>query len=138
MNSTANDRQVGGEHYKATPYQHWDFAIDTCMPYMEGQISKYIDRHRRKRGLEDVEKAGHFLQKLREAIVEGRAYPPSYNYDAELVRYYECRPEMTTEERGIISTCLTWRGTAFIDAALGAVERLKTEYGSREVAHPPV
>lgn len=61
----ADDIQVGGEHYKAG-YQHWSLVADTGMGYFEGQISKYLSRHNKKNGLQDVEKSGHFALKLLE------------------------------------------------------------------------
>jgi len=60
---SANDRQVGGKHY-ASAYQHWDFVLDAKLGYFEGQITKYLSRHRKKNGLQDAEKALHFAEKL--------------------------------------------------------------------------
>lgn len=34
------------------------------IPYLEAQIIKYVMRWRQKGGLNDLRKAGHFLQKL--------------------------------------------------------------------------
>ncbi len=59
----ANDRQVGGQHYN-TPIQHWDYVVANELGYFEGQITKYVTRWRSKNGLEDLEKARHFLDKL--------------------------------------------------------------------------
>lgn len=67
----ANDRQVGGKHYREAtgtcPHcggdiQHWDLYADA--PYLVGQVTKYVTRE--KNGVEDLEKALHFLQKLAE------------------------------------------------------------------------
>jgi hypothetical protein len=60
---SANEKQVGGMHY-AKPIQHWDFVLANNIPYMEAQIMKYVFRWREKNGLEDLEKAKHFLEKL--------------------------------------------------------------------------
>lgn len=57
----ANEKQVGGTHYSAD-IQHWDFAAD--LPYLEGRCTAYIARHQRKNGLQDIEKALHFIQKI--------------------------------------------------------------------------
>jgi Protein of unknwon function (DUF3310) len=71
--SRANDRQVGGNHYKEAaavcPHcggeiQHWDLFAK--MPYLVGQVCKYVMRFLGKNGKQDLEKAGHFLQKLTE------------------------------------------------------------------------
>ncbi len=67
----ANDRQVGGKHYQDAvgkcPHcqgsiQHWDLYAN--LPYLVGQATKYTTRQ--KNGVEDLEKAVHFLQKLAE------------------------------------------------------------------------
>lgn len=69
--SEANARQVGGDHYQSTAgrcpvcggeVQHWDFAAN--MPYLEGCVTKYVTRWRKKNGVQDLEKAQHFLAKL--------------------------------------------------------------------------
>lgn len=62
--STANSRQVGGGHYQEQGIQHWDYVIANHIPYMEAQIIKYVSRWRAKNGLQDLEKALHFLEKL--------------------------------------------------------------------------
>lgn len=61
----ANSRQVGGSHY-ARAIQHWDFAASNGYDYLLGQVTKYLFRWRDKNGLQDVEKAAHFLQKAGE------------------------------------------------------------------------
>tara|TARA_R110000803_G_scaffold6755_8_gene21786 strand:+ start:9342 stop:9674 length:333 start_codon:yes stop_codon:yes gene_type:complete len=61
----ANDKQVGGDHYK-TKIQHWDFAASNNMDYFQGQITKYVTRWKNKNGYEDLEKAKHFLDKYME------------------------------------------------------------------------
>lgn len=62
----ANDHQVGGDHYKIG-YEHWDWLIDCGLGYFEGQATKYIARWHKKGGLEDLRKALHYIQKLRES-----------------------------------------------------------------------
>lgn len=59
----ANERQEGGSHYQKRKVQHWDYACQ--LGYLEGSISKYIDRWRDKGDpLENLKKAAHYLQKL--------------------------------------------------------------------------
>ena len=66
---SANDKQVGGEHYKAE-YQHWDFVCDTNMHYLLGCATKYLCRYKEKNGLQDLEKAKHYIQKAKEVDLE--------------------------------------------------------------------
>lgn len=58
----ANDRQVGGEHYKSS-IQHWDYVIANDLDYFQAQITKYVTRWKKKDGIEALEKARHFLDK---------------------------------------------------------------------------
>lgn len=61
---TANDKQVGGNHYKKQATQPWDFITDNAIPFLEGNAIKYISRWRDKGGLEDLRKAQHYLEKI--------------------------------------------------------------------------
>jgi len=58
----ANLHQVGGEHYK-NPVQHWDWVASNELDYFQGQITKYVARWKKKGGIQDLEKARHFLDK---------------------------------------------------------------------------
>ena len=60
----ANDTQIGGEHYKQdSKPQHWDLVVTYDWDYFEGQITKYLMRWRKKGGIQDLEKARHYLDK---------------------------------------------------------------------------
>lgn len=58
-----NETQIGGEHYQST-FQHWDLVEMIHLPYLEACATKYILRHRKKNGKQDLEKALHFVQKI--------------------------------------------------------------------------
>ena len=64
----ANDRQIGGDHYKKagkTGEEHWDRQYRLFGPgYFVGCATKYIERYRDKNGKADLEKALHFIEKL--------------------------------------------------------------------------
>jgi len=64
--SPANERQVGGEHYRHRPIQPWDYIVANNIPFLEGSAIKHITRHREKAGRQDLEKAIHYLQKALE------------------------------------------------------------------------
>lgn len=65
MENKADDRQVGGRHYKSE-YEHWNWVIDCGLGngYFVAAISKYLKRWRDKNGPEDLEKAAHYLDKM--------------------------------------------------------------------------
>lgn len=64
------DYQEGGSHYKKMAIQPIDFIYFNDIPFIEGNIIKYILRHRKKNGLEDLKKAKHYLEILIEKEYE--------------------------------------------------------------------
>jgi len=56
-------KQVGGTHYQSS-MECWDYILANNLGYLEGTAIKYITRWKKKNGVEDLQKAIHFLQKL--------------------------------------------------------------------------
>ncbi|NBS69791.1 DUF3310 domain-containing protein [bacterium] len=73
MNAT--DTQVGGSHYKDMPIQPVEYIHKNNLSYLEGNVIKYITRHRSKGGKADVEKALHYCQLILQ-LVYGEANEP--------------------------------------------------------------
>ena len=61
---TPDEVQVGGAHYKDNEIQVWDAIHDWGLGYFSGNVVKYVARHQKKNGLEDLKKARHYLDKL--------------------------------------------------------------------------
>lgn len=73
----ANEKQVGGTHYATGGAQHWDYVQEALNgAYLMGNVTKYVARHRKKNGLQDLEKAKHYLQKIMELYQRGELQPP--------------------------------------------------------------
>lgn len=64
----ANDRQVGGDHYKKGGEEHWDRAWRLKYDPFQYIITKWIERWRDKGGIQDLEKAHHALTKYIEVV----------------------------------------------------------------------
>ncbi len=60
----ALDRQEGGSHYKNFEIQPIEFIHRNNIPFIEGNIIKYILRHKQKNGIEDLKKAKHYIDLL--------------------------------------------------------------------------
>lgn len=60
---SALDKQVSGSHYKM-PIQPIEFIHKNNIPYIEGNVIKYVCRWRDKGGLADLEKAKHYIELL--------------------------------------------------------------------------
>lgn len=52
--------QVGGDHYQ-TAIQPIEYIMANKLPFCEGNVVKYITRHRRKNGAEDLLKARQYI-----------------------------------------------------------------------------
>lgn len=59
------DRQEGGSHYDL-PIQPLEYIHKNSLTYMEGNVVKYVSRHRRKNGAQDILKAIHYLELILE------------------------------------------------------------------------
>jgi len=70
----ANDKQVAGSHYKSQPIQPWDYIAANGIGYFEGNVIKYVSRWREKGGVQDLEKARHYLDKLIELESQGKEF----------------------------------------------------------------
>lgn len=67
----ADDKQVGGTHYKDMPVQPWTvmqlvLTDEEFIGFLKGNVIKYSMRQGRKDGSDDAGKAQHYLEKLKE------------------------------------------------------------------------
>jgi hypothetical protein len=70
--SELNKIQHGGRHYKQFVIEPWDFVSLNSIGYLAGDAIVYIARYKEKNGIEDLRKAGHYINKLIE-LEEARA-----------------------------------------------------------------
>lgn len=63
---SALDKQEGGSHYKDMAIQPVEFITRNNIPFLEGNVIKYVCRHASKNGKQDIEKAIHYLELLKE------------------------------------------------------------------------
>lgn len=105
----ANEHQVGGRHYK-TAYEHWDLVTDVGMGYLAGCATKYVARHRKKGGIEDLRKALHYVDKLIEVASEPSPFPglsPRVNRVTALERFAQING-LTAQEKIVMETIVLW------------------------------
>jgi hypothetical protein len=69
------NKQIGGTHYRKMKIQPSKFVIENKLFFPEGNVIKYICRHKYKGGKEDLEKAKHFI----DMIIE-RDYPEKKDF----------------------------------------------------------
>jgi hypothetical protein len=62
--ATALQKQVGGSHYAEMAIQPIEFITANNLSFLEGNIIKYVCRHRNKNGADDIKKAMHYCELL--------------------------------------------------------------------------
>jgi len=128
----ANDVQVGGQHYKSA-FQHWDFVNQVLEGrYMEGQITKYVSRWHKKNGLQDLQKAEHFLNKLLEQEAVGRAAPIAPgSEDAQGIDLFCRTNDIPPVEELIITVVSTWQTREDLLYALRTLNYMTASLGAK-------
>lgn len=121
----ANTRQVGGDHYSAT-YQHWDYVTDIGMNYLHAQVIKYLMRWRKKNGMQDVEKALHFLEKSIEVapmLAWTQCRTISNEFVMELTYRFirSCDLEPTEPEGRVMLSLANWTSTEQLHRAAAII-----------------
>ena len=66
MTMASLDVQIGGNHYKTLKIQPIEYTVANKLPFIEGNVVKYITRHRDKNGAADIRKIIHYCQLLLE------------------------------------------------------------------------
>lgn len=64
-------QQVGGDHYKSMTIQPVEFILANGLGFCEGNAIKYLCRYRQKGGVQDLEKAKHYVDLLIEQYNKG-------------------------------------------------------------------
>tara|TARA_B110000977_G_C10636422_1_gene322271 strand:- start:164 stop:403 length:240 start_codon:yes stop_codon:yes gene_type:complete len=68
----AKQKQVGGNHYTSYKIQPIEFITSNNIGFIEGNVIKYVTRFRKKNGIEDINKAIHYLELLKEMYYNGK------------------------------------------------------------------
>lgn len=127
----ANERQVGGVHYKVS-YEHWDFVLACGMQYLEANSTKYIARKDKKgKEVEDLEKALHYVEKAAENATFLRVLIRTVRnflgyhvtlLQAEAYRFCEANDIQGAAQAAIV-LLTTWRTKDELIAAMGCIRQ---------------
>jgi hypothetical protein len=106
---SANDHQEGGTHYRSD-LQHWDLIEDYHIGYLEGNATKYITRHAKKNGAQDLNKAIHYVTKLLEKARTGKRKARGYVGPRTLNAFFLANGITDTRELVTITIlCSAWK-----------------------------
>ena len=119
----ASERQVGGTHY-AGEVQHWTYCIRSETPNLEYAASKYVARWRKKAGVQDLEKAIHYLEKRIESVnlhigtMKGGIYLPL------MFGEFTSSTNCTVEEAAILYSIMHWTKVSELQTAIARIRIL--------------
>ena len=73
------ERQVGGSHYRNYAIQPIEYIVANGLSFLAGNVVKYVTRYKDKNGLEDINKAIHYLELIKEF-----EYPAKYGVSSNV------------------------------------------------------
>jgi len=65
-NTSALATQQGGDHYRTMAIQPIEYITANSLDFLQGNVVKYISRHKTKNGAADIRKAIHYCQLILE------------------------------------------------------------------------
>jgi len=86
---SAFDNQVGGNHYKNYKIQPMEFFIANNINYPVAAVIKYVMRYKDKNGIEDLNKAIHIIEMLKEEL-ESETPQPAYIVEKCYAKEKDC------------------------------------------------
>lgn len=87
--------EIGGMHYKALSVQPIQIIYD--LDFCRGNVIKYVLRHDKKNGLQDLDKAEHYLDFIKE--FQGPSLPESaFNIKAKAINGLLKNCEITPDQ----------------------------------------
>jgi len=66
VSGSALDKQISGTHYKGCKIQPIEYIHANNLDYFQGNVVKYVTRHKDKNGAGDIKKAIHYLELILE------------------------------------------------------------------------
>lgn len=133
----ASERQVGGSHYRTASGNigHWDYCVTVSVPYLEGCASKYLTRWRDKNGVQDLEKAAHYIERRIEALFSYQGILRGVRKHKEHFARFIADNQIPKLEEHLIDEIIHWRFPSQLQQAL---TELKTfiEQVKQEEGHP--
>jgi hypothetical protein len=125
---SANDRQVGGDHYQNPIMQHWDFVTLTGIGYLEANSTKYLTRYKKtKTSQADVQKALHYVEKLIEVAAQVRDARRNMRWIRQETLAFTRANGLTPTVAQIIMTIATWETVDDLKSARDGIRLLINE-----------
>lgn len=135
--SSANDRQVGGDHYPAdeSGLKHWDLIEMHGIGYLEGCASKYL-RFKNDR-VQDLEKGLHYTEKLIEMATAYQRFPRGVVPQRAITAFVKAN-NYGDMEHVVLNALLRWTDVSDLKFAVRGFTRLiEAEVAKKNQANDP-
>ena len=124
---SANNKQVGGGHYRTVKkdgVQHWDYCVVVNVPNLEYAATKYLTRWYKKNGLQDIQKAVHYMEKRIESFRNHVGIVKGANRNQGLFNRYIEDNQIPHHEREVIDLIMHWKGVDQLEDILSRLQNL--------------
>lgn len=122
--------QTGGGHYDEMAIQPIDFIHANKLTYEEGNVVKYVVRHRRKNGAEDIQKAIDYLTLILELDYgQGRADKKVQDFEDRIEAVNKSHSKMMD----IITDICACTGLHRAGKTMGSLTEAISEYVDAEI-----
>lgn len=131
---SANETQHGGTHYRTKEggVQHWDYCVGVNVPYLEAAASKYLTRWRKKNGLQDTQKALHYMEKRLESYDKGVGVLKGANKNSVMFEKFITDNGISREEERILDRVMHWPHRGILVEAITRIRALIRQIESEE------
>lgn len=119
-----SDNQVGGKHYTNMPIEPVEFCMRNGLDFCQASIIKYVCRFREKNGIEDLNKAKHYIDILinseysdikdKDTLFEPIVITKRGEYSPFVVRQGDRYAELAFEEMLAVVIALAAQGSGAI------------------------
>ena len=134
----ANEKQVGGEHYrtKRGGVQHWDYAVYVNLPYLESAASKYLTRCGKKdEAVKEVGKALHYMEKRAECLRNHVGILKSVSRNQGLFNRFIEDNNIPHYRREVIDLVMHWRSPEQLEEAIVKIRDLLDDLQAGATEH---
>lgn len=136
---SANDKQVAGTHYqpKEGGVQHWDYCVGVNVPYLEAAASKYLTRWRKKNGLQDAQKALHYMEKRLESYDKGIGVLKGARKNSVMFEKFITDNGISREEERILDRVMHWGHRGILVEAIVRIQAMIRQIENEQAEATP-
>jgi hypothetical protein len=129
-------KQIGGTHYGGSEFQHWDMVLQCGTDYCAAVATKYLRRWRDAGGIQDIQKAISYVDKLLSVPYALKPTSSPTNVDELMIQYIAIN-NLPAREARASRLLFGWQNTMdLLEARVLMTEIIQAEVCSWEEMMP--